>query len=168
MKTITILKTLINIYYYLMIVALVAGFITIPLLLFTNQPYTMSLFDRQIDIGQLSVGESILIITLLGLVLYFYFRAIQVMRNTVKELVVGQYFSERVITNFKKMGTLFLICGVGFFVVNTVIKLLLENKLSVGLDSSLFLFVITGLFFLFLSEVFKVAKDATEENNLTI
>ena len=168
MKTITILKTLINIYYYLMIVALVAGFITIPLLLFTNQPYTMSLFDRQIDIGQLSVGESILIITLLGLVLYFYFRAIQVMRNTVKELVGGQYFSERVITNFKKMGTLFFICGIGFFVVNTVIKLILENKLSVGLDSSLFLFVITGLFFLFLSEVFKVAKDATEENNLTI
>jgi hypothetical protein len=168
MKTITVLKTLINIYYYLMIVALVAGFITIPLLLFTNQPYTMSLFGNQIDIGELSIGKSITVITLLGLVLYFYFRAIQVMRNTVKELVVGQYFSERVITNFKKMGTLFLICGIGFFVVNIILKLLLENRLSVGLDSSLFLFVITGLFFLFLSEVFKVAKDATEENNLTI
>jgi hypothetical protein len=66
------------------------------------------------------------------------------------------------------MGTLFLICGIGFSVVNIILKLLLENRLSVGLDSSLFLFVITGLFFLFLSEVFKVAKDAKEENDLTV
>ena len=168
MKTINILKTLINIYYYLMIIAFVAGVITIPLLLFTDQPYTMSLFDRQIDIGQLSSGKSILIVLVLGTVLYFYFRAIQLMRNTVKKLAEGHYFSERVIVNFKKMGTLFLICGIGFSVVNIILKLLLENRLSVGLDSSLFLFVITGLFFLFLSEVFKVAKDAKEENDLTV
>ena len=168
MRKLNILKALINIYYYVMIIAFIAGFITIPLLLFTKQSYKISPFGHQVDIGALSGVKSILIVIVLGLVLYFYFRAIHLMRITIKELEEGHYFTDGVIANFKKMGTFFLISGIGFFLFNIILKLLLESRLSISLDSTLFFFVIVGLFFMFLSEVFKVAKDAKEENDLTI
>lgn len=168
MKTISFLKNAINIYYYFIIIAFAAGLITLPLLLFTDKSYKISLFGYQVDIGTLGIGKSILIIIVLTIVLYFYFRAIQLMKTTVKTLEFGHYFSKNVIKNFKKMGILFLFCGIGFFVFNIILAFLLENRFSVSFNSSLFLFIIFGLFFLFLSEAFKVAKEAKEENDLTI
>lgn len=168
MTTINLLKTLINIYYYLLILAIVAGLVTAPILLLTNRTYEISLFGQQFDFGSISMTKSIIITVVFGVVLYFYFRTVQLMRITVLKLQKGHFFSEVVIVNFRKLGKLFLICGFGFMVMNIVLKLFLESKLWIGIDSSLFIFIITGLFFLLLSKIFEEARVMKQENDLTI
>ena len=73
-----------------------------------------------------------------------------------------------VITNFKKIGILFLICGFGELIGKMVSSLLLLSKFHLKLDSSVVLFIVIGLFFMFLREVFKEAKTTKQENELTI
>ena len=74
-----------------------------------------------------------------------------------------------VIQNFYKIG--YLLIAVGFvgsmltFVSRLVVKG--EFKINLGLTPYLIL-ICLGLFFMVLSEVFKVAKHAKEENELTV
>jgi len=168
MKSIRILKKLINIYYYFLLIAFIAGLIVIPILIFTNQPIKMTVFGHYINLVDLSLTKSIVIIVLFNVVLGFFIRSIWLLKTTAKELETGHYFSELVITNFKKVGKLFILCGFGFFAFNFLLNLFVESRLSVSTDSSLFIFLIIGLFFMFLSEIFKKANNLEQENDLTI
>ena len=83
-------------------------------------------------------------------------------------MATGNYFSKTVIYNFKKIGKLFLICGVGEVVAKIIIGLFIDSKIGLEADSSFFLFLIMGLLFMFLSEVFLKARGLQEVNDLTI
>ncbi|WP_299212433.1 DUF2975 domain-containing protein, partial [uncultured Dokdonia sp.] len=63
---------------------------------------------------------------------------------------------------------LFIMIGIGATVAKMVITLLLESQIGFSLDSTLFVFIILGLFFLFLSEAFEKASQLKKENELTI
>jgi len=106
----------------------------------------------------------ILIITLWVL----YFLAIKRLRQSVHDLSMGHYFSELVVTNFKKVGILFLICSAGEVIAKIVLSAFLKSAFKFSLDTSTILFVIMGLFFMFLSEVFEKARKLKLENDLTI
>lgn len=168
MKTIRVLNVLISIYYYLMVLAFIAGCIMIPLSLFINQPIEMNIFGHQFSLANLPLFQVLIIVPVIFIVLGLFVRLIWFIKTTTKELETGHYFSELVIANFKKIGKLFILCGIGFFILNFILKLFIESELFMGVDSSLFIFIITGLFFMFLSEIFKKANNLEQENDLTI
>ncbi len=168
MKAITILKKLITIYYYLMLVAFVLGVIIVPILLFTNQSAEISFLGTKIDIGALSLYKGLAISALFVILYYFYVKAIYLIKMSLNDLGSGHYFSKTVIDNFKKIGKLFLICGVGEVLSKLIIGLFIDSKIGLEVNSSFFLFLIMGLLFMFLSEVFLKARGLKDENDLTI
>ncbi len=167
MKAINILKRLINIYYYLLILVLIIGILTIPLLILKKK-YVIKFLGEEVDLNNLSSLNMAIILILVALLWGLYFKAIKLLRHSVYELSEGHYFSKLVISNFKTIGILFLICGLGEVVAKIVLNLTLKNNFQLGMDASVVLFLIMGLFFMFLSEVFLKGSQLEEEDKLTI
>jgi hypothetical protein len=168
MKSLSILKTLINIYYYLMIVAFAFGLITAPILLLTQEKFDISFLGDTIDLSGVVIWKSIVALILVGSILFLYFKSIQLIKNSVDHISKGAYFTTHIAGNFKKIGKLFIIIGIGATIVKTIIILLLKSEIGFKLDATLFIFIILGLFFFFLSEAFENASQLKEENELTI
>lgn len=168
MKSLSILKTLIHIYYYLMLLAFAIGLVTAPILLFTQKKYEISFLGDTIGLTGITLWKSIIALLLIGTIFFLYFKAIHLIKKSVDHISKGAYFTNYMTANFKKIGRLFIVIGIGATTVKTLIMLLLESKIGFNLDTSLFIFIILGLFFLFLSEAFEKASQLKKENELTI
>jgi len=66
------------------------------------------------DVSILSTGNFICIYLISGVIYFYFFKAILLFKNSLKDLSTRKYFSELVTHNFKRMGPVFLICGVSF------------------------------------------------------
>ncbi|TDQ21994.1 DUF2975 domain-containing protein [Tenacibaculum caenipelagi] len=169
MKTISILKKLINIYYYLILISLVGTVFGIGVFFLTrNKEMNPKILGTYVDFNKLTYPKIIIVLIIIIVLYYVYIKAINLLRNSLGDLSSGNYFSELIINNFNKIGKLFLFSSVIELVGKIIFGFLLEAKFKFELDSSMFLFLIMGLFFLFLSEVFAKAKRIEEENDLTI
>lgn len=167
MRSIKVLKKLINVYYYILAIVLIGGVISLVVRLITGKSIAPKFLDGDM-LFEIRSFKVISIMLLWFLLFYIYFKAISLLNKSLDDLSNGNYFSSLVITNFKKTGILFLICGFGELIGKAISNLLFFSKLHLGLDSSVVLFIIIGLFFMFLSEVFKEAKMTKQENELTI
>ena len=167
MKTIVILKKLINFYYYLSLLGFIFLIIVTPILYFKGVKLPITSME-DFNVSNLSTGKFICIYLISATIYFYFFKAIHLFKNSLKDLSVGKYFSELVTNNFKRMGTAFLICGFSFSGFKIILRLALLSDLRFGIDNSLVLLSILGLFFLFLSEVFANARATKQENDLTI
>ncbi len=169
MKTIKLLKTLIDIYYYLFLIAITFSIITLPILLFTDQSYEISMADSQtFDLGGLSLMKTFIVFFSIVLMILVFFYTIRLVKRTVDVMYRGKYFSSLVIKNFKKIGQLFIVCAIGSSFLKFILKAVTLNIFSFKISSTFLLFLIMGLFMMFLSEVFGIAKRHKNENELTI
>jgi hypothetical protein len=92
-----------------------------------------------------------------------------VFRKTLRYFQKVKPFHDEVIANFYKIGYLLTGIGLGSSVLFFLMRILFENKFKIHLGLSPYLMLVClGLFFMVLSEVFKVAKHAKEENELTV
>ncbi len=167
MKAINILKRLINIYYYLLVLVIIVGILTIPLLILKKK-YIVKFLGEEVDLNTLSSLNMVIVLILVATLWFLYFKAIKLLKHSVHELSEGHYFSKLAIGNFKTIGILFLICGLGEIFAKIILNLILKNSFRLGIDSSVVTFLIMGLFFMFLSEVFLKGSQLEEENELTI
>jgi hypothetical protein len=133
-----------------------------------NSKMNPKVLGINVDFSQLSYSKIMIVIGVITALYFVYIKAIYLLKNSLDDLSSGNYFSLLVINNFNKIGKLFLISCVVEFVGRIVLRVLLEKKIGIELDSSVFLFLIMGLFFLFLSEVFAKARGFKQENDLTI
>ena len=94
--------------------------------------------------------------------LYFF-------RKVVTNFVRVRVFEEVVISSFKKIGNLLTFSGFISLIISIIGTIYFEQKVSLefGLNQHLVI-ICLGLFFLVLSEIFKIAKNAKQENDLTI
>ena len=167
MKTIDILKKLITIYFYLQVLGFVVLAIVVPILFSLGKFNTLEFLDNH-DISNLSFGRFMSMLLVALILAYQYVKAIYLLKNSLSDLSNGNYFSELVINNFKIIGKLFLICGVGAWLYKIVLRLAFMSDVRIGIDNILVLLTIMGLFFMFLSEVFAKARKTEQENDLTI
>lgn len=94
-------------------------------------------------------------------VLYLFKKLMEMFKNKI-------IFENIVIDNLNKIGIYLSIAAVLFGISGVFVNLLHnEMKLEIGLNSYVLLFAL-GLFFMVLSEVFKIAKNMKEENELTV
>jgi hypothetical protein len=94
--------------------------------------------------------------------LYFF-------RKVLNYFIRVKIFEETVIKSFQKIGNLLIISGFISLLISILGKIYFEQKITLefGLNQHLVI-ICLGLFFLILSEVFKIAKSAKQENDLTI
>lgn len=101
--------------------------------------------------------------------MYLGIYSFYVFRKTLRYFMNIKPFHEEVIKNFNTIGI--MLCGLG--IVGAILvfigRLVFETKIRISLGFSPYLILLClGLFFMVLSETFKVAKHAKEENELTI
>ncbi|WP_405203407.1 hypothetical protein [Dokdonia sp. LLG6352-1] len=168
MKNLAILRKLISLYYYLMVILFAIGLITIPFLLYLGKKTEVSFFGDQININSLSSTKTAIVLFLIGSLYLLYFLSIRLIKNTVDILATGVYFTQKVICNFKKAGNYFIAIGIGATIVKIIVDLLVLSELKINIDGGMLVFILFGLFFMFLSEAFAKAQTINEENNLTI
>lgn len=167
MKIISILKNLITFYYYILYIGFI-GLAFIAFLFFSDRTYNLKLECISYQIGSISVFKKVIILIIFSAFYTLYFFGIKFLKNSMDDLALGKYFSKSVISNFKNSGKLFLICAAVNMLIGVILSLILEFPLKVGIDSGFLHFIVMGLFFLFLSEVFSKGNEMQNENNLTI
>ncbi len=182
MKTINILKTLINILFVLLIGTLVLGGVFIIAVLFFDkelpfflQGYTLlfKMFDWKLFLIPFT--------TVLNFIVFVV--AVFYLRKCIQPFKNSDFYSPDIIVNLKRSGFLFVFIGISTVVFRIVGILLMQGQMPVvggvssvkiagivtsTLDLSVTFLIIIGLFFLLFSKAFENAKDLKQENDLTI
>ena len=167
MKKINILKTIVDLLWIfsMPVVLIIIG------ISFTT--FFVDLSDLNIELNTINMNQNDLFSKILFVVsslnylllivaLYFF-------RKVLTNFVRVRVFEEVVISSFKKIGNLLTFSGFISLIISIIGKIYFEQKVSLefGLNQHLVI-ICLGLFFLVLSEIFKIAKNAKQENDLTI
>ena len=167
MKKINILKAIVDLLWIfsMPVVLIIIG------VSFTT--FFVDLSDLNIELDTININQNDLFSKILFVIsslnylllivaLYFF-------RKVVTNFVRVTVFEELVISSFKKIGNLLTFSGFISLIISIIGKIYFEQKVSLefGLNQHLVL-ICLGLFFLVLSEIFKIAKNAKQENDLTI
>jgi hypothetical protein len=167
MKKINILKAIVDLLWIfsMPVVLIIIG------VSFTT--FFVDLSDLNIELNTININQNDLFSKILFVVsslnylllivaLYFF-------RKVLTNFVRVRVFEEVVISSFKKIGNLLTFSGFISLIISIIGKIYFEQKVSLefGLNQHLVL-ICLGLFFLVLSEIFKIAKNAKQENDLTI
>ena len=90
--------------------------------------------------------------------------------NILKEIEIGNYFSEKNIKSFKKIGNIFILYTINVMVLRFLLIAIGKSTFNVfkELKGEFVILIPAGFAFYILAEVFKRAKATEEENKLTI
>ncbi|HUH50882.1 MAG TPA: DUF2975 domain-containing protein [Flavobacterium sp.] len=170
MRKIYILRAILEFMLYFLLLGGVALLIITPFIL------TDSDWDIPIKINGVVSSSFDSVYSKIGLgvsvLSYFLFvYAIYLLKKTVNLFIKGKVFDNQAISNLSNIGKIFIIVTLIINTVEFIFKVTTtqnaELMINSGFDS--FLFVISiGLFFIIISEVFKIAKNMKDENELTI
>jgi len=167
MKKINILKAIVDLLWIfsMPVVLIIIG------ISFTT--FFVDLSDLNIELNTINMNQNDLFSKILFVVsslnylllivaLYFF-------RKVLTNFVRLRVFEEVVISSFKKTGNLITFSGFISLIISIIGEIYFEQKVSLefGLNQHLVL-ICLGLFFLVLSEIFKIAKNTKQENDLTI
>ncbi|RTY90863.1 DUF2975 domain-containing protein [Flavobacterium sp. GT3R68] len=170
MKKLNILKTLLDVFWVFSIIGIIGLALFIPFMFFS---------DEAMDIPIKINGEKILvidwttrIILVLGVIAYcFFVYAIYQLRKLLVLFSNRIIFDEKIILLLHQVGLNFMfasfLTGIPALIYNVRTKGDMAVEFGGGFSSFLFTASL-GLFFMVLSEVFKMAKTMKEENELTI
>ncbi|PJR04137.1 DUF2975 domain-containing protein [Avrilella dinanensis] len=170
MRKIFILRAILQFMLFFLVMGGVVLLVMIPLILF-NSDWNIPVTISGNDIEEYTIGTKIIMaIGSIAYLLYVY--AIYLLKKTIDLFIEKFLFDDKVIRNFNTIGKVFIIVALltsvssFFYHVYTNQEFVLDLT---GYDSDSMLFNIAiGLFFITLSEVFKIAKIQKEENELTI
>ncbi|NQX76453.1 DUF2975 domain-containing protein [Gilvibacter sp.] len=166
MKRLNLLKTIVDIIWYLSIPALLIFLGFVIYMSWTDQPFTSTLYGGMIDLNgfQLVVGLCLSFITY-GLFIY----SLYLFRKVLLEFKKLQLFNQVVIGHLLRIGKLVITAGILMFITKFLINYWSFKKITVSLTpNDLLIYGGIGAFFLVLSEVFDRARLLKEENELTV
>jgi len=170
MRKLHILKSLIDLFYFFAIIALGGMLIMIPILLFDTEGGIPIKIKGQ-EISNIDLGAKVLMLfAAVGAVCFVY--AIHLLRKTIGHFYAREIFHPKVIFNLNRTGIFIiassLLTNIPLFFYNVISRQHLGIEFGAGGFDSLILSVSLGLFFMVLSEVFKIAMRMKEENELTV
>lgn len=170
MKKINILKAIVDLLWIFSVpvVLIIIGISFTTFFIDLSDLSDLSITINTLDINTNSSFSKILFAIsslnyLLLIVALYFFR--KVLTNFVRIRV----FEEVVISSFKKIGNLLTFSGFISLIISIIGTIYFEQKVSLefGLNQHLVI-ICLGLFFLVLSEIFKIAENAKQKNDLTI
>lgn len=181
MKTISILRVLINILFFLLLTALVVGFVYFLILMFFPEvlPFYLRgfrmLFSSQFFNWKISLIPIVSVINFILFVISIFY-----LKRCVKPFSRSDFYTLRVIRDLKKAGNIFIFIGVSTLLIRFISIALFQTiaKSFIGtpivfsflssFDATVLFSTIIGLFLLLFSNAFENARELKEENNLTI
>jgi len=167
MRKINILKAIVDLLWIfsMPIVLVILGF--------SIAIFFVDLSELNIKINSVNFNTDTLLSKILlvisGLNYLLIIAALFFFRKVLNYFIRVKIFKETVILSFKKIGNLLSVSGIISLTISMISKVYFEQKVSLEFGLNQHLVVIClGLFFLVLSEVFKIAKHQKQENDLTI
>ena len=167
MRKLNILKAIIDLLWIfsMPIVLVIIGF--------SVAIFFVDLGDLNIKINSIGLNtdtlfsKTLLVVSALNYLLIV--AALYFFKKVLNHFVRVKIFEETVISSFKKSGNLLFISGIISLTISMISKVYFQQKVTLefGLNQHLVI-ICLGLFFLVLSEIFKVAKNQKQENDLTI
>lgn len=168
MRKLIVLKSLVDFLWFITCIPLIPLILFFSVYMFFNDEVLkiFNVLERGIIITPWSLKVLVLLIVALVLVSIYCF---YLFRKTLRYFQQRKPFDLFVINSYNKIGNLLLISGIVGSILNFIFQLFFKGEFMINIGLSPYLFVIClGLFFMVLSETFKIAKTAKEENELTI
>ena len=163
------LKTLIDLFFFFAAFAMIAAVFIVPMVWFTDFDLPMKV--RGQEISTMDTAAKILItFAAAGAICFVY--AIYFLRDTINFFIERKIFHPKVIVNLYRIGVYIivssLLTNLPLFFYNVIKRENLNIEFGASGFDSLILSVSLGLFFIVLSEVFKMGLQMKEENELTV
>lgn len=170
MRKLSILKALIDLSFYFSVLGIIAMVIFVPMYLMDPGSGIPIRINGQ-EITAIDLTAKIVIgLAAAGALLFIY--SIYLLRKTITFFRKREIFNTEVIRCFSTIGKCLigsaLLTNFPLFIYNAVQRNHLGIQFIDAGFNSLLLSLSLGLFFMVLSEVFKIAKNMKEENELTV
>jgi hypothetical protein len=169
MRKLIILKSLIDFIWIVTCIPALLLFAFFTVYMFV-EPESLNII---LNTDKSDIETSLITAQLFGLVFialgFVTIYCVYLFRKTLRYFQRVKPFHIDVTTNFYKIGYLLTGVGITSSLLIFLSQLIFKSQLKINLGLSPYIMLIClGLFFMVLSEVFKVAKHAKEENDLTI
>ena len=170
MRKLQILKTLLDLFWFFSLISLVAIVIFIPFYL-TGSAGEIPVRIKGQEIANDDLFSKIVVVLNVISGLFFVY-SVFLLRKVVTHFQKRDIFNIEVIKYFNLIGKLIIVSSiltnVTLFIFNAVKRNHADLSIDFGGYDSFILSLCLGLFFMVISEVFKIAKNIKEENELTI
>lgn len=167
MRKLTILKSIVDIFWILTLPAipLIVGLIPF---IFISDGFDIPININGNEIIAIDLPSKI-VMTFVLLSFIFLFYNVFLFRKMLRYFQKLKIFDVYVINALNKMGVLFILSGFLSGIPTFLYRLFYLKTFKLEIGFSPFLLIVSlGLFLMVLSEVFKIAKRAKEDNELTI
>jgi hypothetical protein len=168
MRKLNILKTIIDIFWVFALLTTPIMLIMIGFILTDNSANSIPIRIQGVLYDEHNFKTKFLLVSTMisfAIIVYTIFQ----FRKILREFQKTKIFSEQVFKGFHKMGISLIVSAILTGLASFLYPLLTKSKMELEFGLSPFLLMFCfGLFFMVLSEIFKIAKHAKEENELTI
>ncbi len=167
MRKIHVLKAIVDLVWILTCLLIPFIIICIPLL------FIYDIGDLNISISNINLstltnfGKTLISISLISYLMLIY--SLFLFRKVLGYFLRLKIFDFYVIKTFQKIGILLSISGLISLAISIISNLYFNQKfkLEIGMNEHIIM-ICLGLFFMILSEIFKIGKISKEENDLTV
>ena len=170
MKKLYLLKSLLDLFWVFMIITMIASIIFVPIIIFSTEPFDIPVRLNGEKVTIVDIPSKILLLFVFAAFCSFFY-SIYLLRELLTLFSKKQIFEERTILLLNRIGKCFLLTSalteIPSLIHNLIISDVTEINFGGGFDSFLFTASL-GLFFMVLSEVFRMGKTIKEENELTV
>ena len=168
MKKLNILKTIVDLFWIFSTLLTPIILITIPYILFVDNSSFLDIKIMGFDMETIDFPTRIFMVSqMLSYLILIY--CLYIFREILEYFVRNKIFDDLVLKNFNKIGFLLVICSFLEGISSMLYSVFFKEKVTIELGFSPFgLLLCMGLFFMILSEIFKISKIMKDENQLTI
>jgi Protein of unknown function (DUF2975) len=170
MRKLNILKAVLDLFWFFTLISIAGMLIFIPFYLFSsNIDIPIKIKGQEISANTI-LTKIVVFVNIISGLLFFY--SIYLLRKLVGLFQKREIFNDEVVRLFNLIGKLVIassvISTVSLFIYNAVERNHLGLTLDFGGYDSFLISISLGLFFMVISEIFKIAKNIKEESDLMI
>jgi hypothetical protein len=167
MRKLNLLKAIIDFFWILALITIPFLLLFIAYLTSSNEPFDIPIKMNGVEITVLDLNAKIvLFFTTLSYIVVMY--GLYLFKKLLQLFQLKIIFDDQIIFHFKRIGNLLIISGFLSGIPAFFYKVA-QGEIKIDFGANPFLYLISlGLFFMVLSEVFKITKTMKEENDLTI
>ena len=170
MRKLNILKTVLDIFWVFSAITLIFILIYFPFYLFNSDMNIPIKIKGQEITSKSNLSKIILLVNIISGLFYVY--AIYLLRKVVSLFQKREIFIDEVVKSFDLIGKLIIassiISSLSMFYYKASEKDHFDYTLDLRSNNSILISIVLGLFFMVISEIFKIAKNMKEESELTI
>ena len=170
MRKLDILKTVLDLFWFFTLIAIIGMLIFIPFYIFSPDMDIPVKIKGQEILSNTILAKIIVFVNVISGLLFFY--SIYLLRKLVGIFQKREIFTDETVKLFNLIGKLIIassiISTVSLFIYNAIERNHLGLSLDFGSYDSFLISISLGLFFMVISEIFKIAKNMKEEGDLII